>query len=423
MKDFNPNCDINYQIEPITPPSCGEKSQPYSTSSQERFSLINEEVSLPAAVIQHSKLNNNLDWMQRFAQQHKVKLCPHGKTTMTPDFFRQQLEHGAWGITVATPAQAEIAALAGAKHIIIANQVVGKANMAIMANLIERQDVELYVCVDSALNIQALGHFFAKRQVHLNLLIEFGVEGGRCGCRTESQVMELAQLIQQYSPLCLRGIEVYEGVIHGDNAEQLVRDFLTRSLSLARTLKQEQLISTQPIVTGAGSAWYDVVSECLANLDDVDAIIRPGCYAIHDTGIYLEAQNKVMARAEKNQGAACDLGGDLQSSLEVWAHIISRPEPNRLVAGLGKRDVAFDAGLPIPERAYRHGQQIEVGSATTTAVMDQHAFIEIDPSSDLNVGDIVAFSTSHPCLTLDKWRSIAICDDDYHVTHWVETRF
>jgi len=423
MKDLGNNCDKNYHKEHANQPGQGEKSQPYQPDSLEKYSLINEEISLPAAVIQQSRLKNNLDWMQRFATQHGVKLCPHGKTTMTPDFFRQQLSHGAWGITVATAAQAEIATMAGAKQIIIANQLVGKANMAIVANLIEQHNVEIYACVDSELNIDALGTYFAQRQVTLNLLIEFGVEGGRCGCRDERQVAVLAQTIHQHSHLSLRGVEVYEGVIHGEHAEQLIRDFLTQTLTLARELSNDQLISGKPIVTGAGSAWYDVVSECLASLDDVDAIIRPGCYAIHDTGIYLEAQNKVMARAEKNQGAACDLGGDLQSSLEVWAHIISRPEPTKLVTGLGKRDVAFDAGLPIPERAYRDGQSIEVGKAITTAVMDQHAFIEIEADSELNVGDIIAFSTSHPCLTIDKWRSIAICDDEYNVTHWVETRF
>ncbi|MFM2587433.1 amino acid deaminase [Vibrio sp. TBV020] len=423
MKDLGNNCDKNYHKEHANQPGQGEKSQPYQPDSLEKYSLINEEISLPAAVIQQSRLKNNLDWMQRFATQHGVKLCPHGKTTMTPDFFRQQLSHGAWGITVATAAQAEIATMAGAKQIIIANQLVGKANMAIVANLIEQHNVEIYACVDSELNIDALGAYFAQRQVTLNLLIEFGVEGGRCGCRDERQVAVLAQTIHQHSHLSLRGVEVYEGVIHSEHAEQLIRDFLIQTLTLARELSNDQLILGKPIVTGAGSAWYDVVSECLANLVDVDAIIRPGCYAIHDTGIYLEAQNKVMARAEKNQGAACDLGGDLQSSLEVWAHIISRPEPTKLVAGLGKRDVAFDAGLPIPERAYRNGQSIEVGKAITTAVMDQHAFIEIEADSELNVGDIIAFSTSHPCLTIDKWRSIAICDDEYNVTHWVETRF
>jgi len=113
----------------------------------------------------------------------------------------------------------------------------------------------------------------------------------------------------------------------------------------------------------------------------------------------------------------------LESALEVWAYVISRPEPNKLVIGLGKRDVAFDAGLPIAQRAYRAGKPISVSGATTTAVMDQHAFMEVDVESELNVGDIIAFSTSHPCLTFDKWRAIAICDDSYDVTHWVETRF
>lgn len=423
MKKINQNCDTNYHNAENYQPSYGEKSQPYQLDSQQSFSLIHDQVSLPAAVIQQSRIENNLEWMQRFAARHQVKLCPHGKTTMTPALFRQQLAHGAWGITVATPAQAQIAAQAGAKKVIIANQVVGKANMAIIANLIDSHEIEVFVCADSERNINALASFFAARELKLNILIEFGVAGGRCGCRNQEQVFELAQLIQRHSHLTLRGIEVYEGVIHGDNAEQAVRDFINKTIALCRELNRDNLVEHTPIVTGAGSAWYDVVSECLANLDDLEAIIRPGCYAIHDTGIYLDAQNKVMARADKNQGAACDLGGDLQSSLEVWAHVISKPEQGKLVVAMGKRDVAFDAGLPIPERAYRDGQAIELGKLVTTAVMDQHAFIQTEDGCPLDVGDIIAFSTSHPCLTFDKWRAIAVCDDQYQVTHWVETRF
>jgi D-serine deaminase-like pyridoxal phosphate-dependent protein len=153
------------------------------------------------------------------------------------------------------------------------------------------------------------------------------------------------------------------------------------------------------------------------------AIIRPGCYAIHDTGIYLDAQSKVLQRAQANQGYACELGGDLESALEVWAYVISRPEPTKLVVGLGKRDVAFDAGLPIAERGYRNGEAISVKGLTATAVMDQHTFVETDGSSEIEVGDMIAFSTSHPCLTFDKWRYIAISDDEHQVTNWVETCF
>ncbi|MGF1801424.1 amino acid deaminase [Vibrio gigantis] len=412
-----------YQKEGFILTEKGQKGRAVSQPENDVYRLVDEDISLPVAVIKQSALTNNLNWMQSFADHHQVKLSPHGKTSMTPDFFRQQLENGAWGITVATPAQAEIAAMAGAKRIIMANQLVGKTNMAIIEQLISEFDVDFYCCVDSSVNVQQLNQYFSNKKQTLKVLIEFGVPGGRCGCRSPQEVLELAQTIQDTPMLSLAGIEVYEGVIHGDNAEQDIRIFLNQALASVESLTSDGLIAGQPIITGAGSAWYDVVAECLANLTDYLAIIRPGCYAIHDTGIYLDAQSKVLQRAQGNQGYACELGGDLESALEVWAYVISRPEPTKLVVGLGKRDVAFDAGLPIAERGYRNGESIPVKGLTATAVMDQHTFVETDGSSEIEVGDMIAFSTSHPCLTFDKWRYIAISDDEHQVTHWVETCF
>ncbi|ANP79042.1 amino acid deaminase [Vibrio crassostreae 9CS106] len=414
---------IKYQKDSFILTEKGQKGRAVSQSENGVYRLVDEDISLPVAIIKQSALTNNLNWMQSFADHHQVKLSPHGKTSMTPDFFRQQLENGAWGITVATPAQAEIAAMAGAKRIIMANQLVGKTNMAIIEQLISEFDVDFYCCVDSSVNVQQLNQYFANKKQTLKALIEFGVPGGRCGCRSPQEVLELAQTIQDTPALSLAGIEVYEGVIHGDNAEQDIRTFLNQALTSVESLASDGLITGQPIITGAGSAWYDVVAECLANLTDYLAIIRPGCYAIHDTGIYLDAQSKVLQRAQVNQGYACELGGDLESALEVWAYVISRPEPTKLVVGLGKRDVAFDAGLPIAERGYRNGEAISVKGLTATAVMDQHTFVETDGSSEIEVGDMIAFSTSHPCLTFDKWRYIAISDDDHQVTNWVETCF
>ncbi|WP_172378527.1 amino acid deaminase [Vibrio sp. Vb339] len=414
---------IKYQKDSFVLTEKGQKGRAASQSENGIYRLVDEDISLPVAIIKQSALTNNLNWMQSFADHHQVKLSPHGKTSMTPAFFRQQLENGAWGITVATPAQAEVAAMAGAKKIIMANQLVGKTNMAIVEQLISEFDVDFYCCVDSSVNVQQLNQYFSNKKQTLKVLIEFGVPGGRCGCRSPQEVLELAQIIQDTPALSLAGIEVYEGVIHGDNAEQDIRTFLNQALTSVESLASDGLITGQPIITGAGSAWYDVVAECLANLTDYLAIIRPGCYAIHDTGIYLDAQSKVLQRAQVNQGYACELGGDLESALEVWAYVISRPEPTKLVIGLGKRDVAFDAGLPIAERGYRNGEAISVKGLTATAVMDQHTFVETDGSAEIEVGDMIAFSTSHPCLTFDKWRYIAISDDDNQVSHWVETCF
>ncbi len=156
MDKKNLRHDTNYHDDCFTTPSFGDKSQPITTESNRNYSLIDEEIALPAAVIKASLLDNNLQWMQRFANHHNVKLAPHGKTTMTPAFFRQQLEHGAWGITIASPAQAQIAVLSGAKNIIMANQLVGRANMMIISQLIKHYDVDFYCSVDSKRNVEAL---------------------------------------------------------------------------------------------------------------------------------------------------------------------------------------------------------------------------------------------------------------------------
>ena len=48
-------------------------------------------------------------------------------------------------------------------------------------------------------------------------------------------------------------------------------------------------------------------------------------------------------------GPALPAGG-LEAALEVWAYVQSRPESGRTMLTMGKRDVSFDAGMPVPLR-------------------------------------------------------------------------
>ena len=56
-------------------------------------------------------------------------------------------------------------------------------------------------------------------------------------------------------------------------------------------------------------------------------------------------------------------------------------------------------------------------------MMDQHAFLKIAPHDDLQVGDMIAFDVSHPCLTFDKWRQLLVVDSAYQVTEVIDTCF
>ena len=58
-----------------------------------------------------------------------------------------------------------------------------------------------------------------------------------------------------------------------------------------------------------------------------------------------------------------------------------------------------------------------------TELNDQHAYLRLDPGIALAPGDLVCLGISHPCTTLDKWRLIAVLDDDDRVIDAVHTFF
>ncbi|EKN45314.1 MULTISPECIES: amino acid deaminase [Pseudomonas syringae group] len=386
-------------------------------------SLVSD-VSLPALVVHQQALDHNIRWMQTFATNSGAELAPHGKTSMVPALFRRQIEEGAWGMTLATAVQTQAAYAHGVRRILMANQLVGQPNMALIAELLADSTFEFHCMVDHPDNVAALGAFFAERGLRLNVMIEYGVPGGRCGCRTEAQVLELADAVLAQPSLALTGIEGYEGVIHGDHAISGIKAFAASLVRLAVELQDKGAFALdRPIVTASGSAWYDLIAEAFdeqAVRERFLSVLRPGSYVVHDHGIYKDAQCCVLDRR-------AELSEALRPALEVWAHVQSMPEPGFAVIAMGKRDVAYDAGMPNPLRRYKAGvlpaSGDDVSGCKVTAVMDQHAFMTVAPDCELKVGDIIAFGTSHPCLTFDKWRSGCLVDDDLRVIEPFSTYF
>ncbi|HEY1621700.1 MAG TPA: hypothetical protein VGG25_29035, partial [Streptosporangiaceae bacterium] len=127
-------------------------------------------------------------------------------------------------------------------------------------------------------------------------------------------------------------------------------------------------------------------------------------------------------------------GLTLRPAFELWAGVLSRPEPGLALLSAGRRDVAFDADLPVPLRAVTRagaaaasaglpGAALSADGMRVTALADQHAFLQLPPASPLAPGDLVCLGISHPCTTFDKWRVIPVTDDEGRVIDAVHTFF
>ncbi|SNT38553.1 D-serine deaminase, pyridoxal phosphate-dependent [Streptosporangium subroseum] len=356
-------------------------------------SLFGGAFSFPVMVAHRSALEHNITTLAVFAQQHGLILVPHAKTTMSPELIRAQLDAGAWGLTVATPSQALTLREFGVSRIILGNQVFDPAGLdAIAARLAEDPSFEFLCFVDSVAGVETLSAHAGARP--FQVLAELGHDGGRGGSRTLTEFLEVASAAQAADGVELVGVAGYEGAL-GSAAE--VRIYLHRLLEAL-----EHLRVRNPILSVGGSQWFDVIGRELAACQ-ARVMLRSGAYVSHDDGYYRE--RTPYTRIE----------GELRAALEVWAHVLSIPEPGLAVVGFGKRDAPFDEGLPVPRG--------RIADATVLKVQDQHAVLRLAPDSPVKAGDLVSFGISHPCTAFDKWRVMPVVDDDYVVVDLITTYF
>jgi D-serine deaminase-like pyridoxal phosphate-dependent protein len=132
----------------------------------------------------------------------------------------------------------------------------------------------------------------------------------------------------------------------------------------------------------------------------VRKVVRSGGYLTHDHGL--------LARASPFA---------LRPAMELWAYVLSTPEPGLAICGFGKRDASYDVDLPVPLR----GPRGPLRGSAVEKLNDQHAFVRHD--GDLAVGDVVAFGLSHPCTALEKWPLVPVLDDADTVVGAVRTYF
>ena len=349
-------------------------------------------------MLRERALAHNVRAMQAWCEARGLSLAPHGKTTMAPALIRRQLDAGAWAMTAATVQQLAVMRELGAPRVLLANQVVGAPEVAFLER--ERAGgLEVLCLVDSLDGVAALDAGVAAA---LPVLVELGET--RAGCRSDEQALAVADAVAASPRLVLAGVEGYEGTLGADREPETlaaVDAFLDRLRAFAETLDARGAFDglDEVVVTAGGSIFFDRVAERLrpSLSRPVRVVVRAGSYVTHDDGLY----------------AAATPLAELRPALELWARVLSCPEPGLAIAGFGKRDAPYDLGLPV----VRGHPRVRV-----EALNDHHAFLR-DLDGELAVGDLLVCGISHPCTAFDKWRVIPVVDDDLRVVDAIRTFF
>lgn len=416
--------DHHFKAYPLLAPSTA-----VDRIAERQWHVLDDVMPYPLATLRKPALMHNLAWMQDWARRKGVGLAPHGKTTMSPELFRLQLQAGAWGMTVANVHQLQFALAAGAQRCIIANQVLADADLDGLDALLARHaGTRAWFLVDSLAQLAMLEDWARRRACarRFDVLLELGTDGFRTGCRTHEQALALARALAASPVARLGGVECYEGGLATcDSAHdsEAVSALVRRVRSVVQAIDTEALWGDdQLLITAGGSAIFDLVIPLLTGYAmgrPVQGVLRSGCYVTHDHGRYAQFLKLVEQREH--------LQDSLQPAIEIWTLVQSVPEPGLAVLSGGRRDVSFDQRMPLPVRwAARGSRAIEATPEhwQVQALSDQHAHMRFDPVGPVpQVGDRVALGISHPCTTFDKWRWMALVDDEARITGAIHTHF
>jgi len=355
----------------------------------------------PLLSLSKEALDSNVAVMANWLGQHGFEIAPHGKTTMAPQLWRQLLDAGAWGITLATPWQVQVGRNAGLTRIMLANSIVDRVSLEWLAVELNDTSFDFMSWVDSVETVDAMTSVLSGISLSrpVDVIVELGAAGARTGARTLEQAVLVADAVRASPVLRLRGVGGYEGAVAHDRSATsvaAVEKFLAQLVELTALLDFE---GRRPVITAGGSAYVELVAQAF---DGVNAtrVLRSGAYQIHDDGYY---------------DGVSPLGS-LRAAMKGWARVVSRPEPGLALLDGGRRDFPYDYDLPTV---------LDVAGARVTAINDQHLFVEVESEDDLPVGTVVRLGLSHPCTAMDKWRWVPVTasDDDHTVVDIVRTLF
>ncbi|MDA5280492.1 amino acid deaminase [Streptomyces sp. Isolate_45] len=377
----------------------------------------------PVLTLDADALEHNLTALGEYSKRHGLAFAPHGKTCMSPQLFRRQLEHGAWGITAAVPHQARVYRAFGIGRIFLANELVDPAALRwVAAELTADPDFRFVCYVDSVRGVQLMDRALAGQPAVIDVVVELGAgEGARTGARSDEDCRAVADAVAATDTLRLVGVAGYEAEVPGADPSN-VHAYLRRLTALAVEFDKAGRYSPdvrEIVVSAGGSAWFDSVADVFAELPELSRpvlrLLRSGAYVSHDHGWYgrLTPFNRIPEE------------GGLRPAFRLWTQVVSRPSPTQAFVNAGKRDVAYDLGLPEAElvRDALTGEERPATGVRIVKLSDQHAWLETDSAEDVQVGDWVALGMSHPCTIFEKWPLIPVVRADGTVTDYVRTFF
>jgi D-serine deaminase-like pyridoxal phosphate-dependent protein len=329
-----------------------------------------DEIPSPALLVYPERVEENIRRMIAIAGGVD-RLRPHMKTSKLPEVVRMHLDQGITRYKVATVAEAEMAAAAGAPDVLLAYQPVGPNIRRFIQLITSFPHTVFAALVDDEENARTIAKAARASGVTANLYVDLDIGMHRSGIAPDASAIALYRLLTELPGVRASGLHAYDGHIH-DTDPAVRRQRCEEGFLHVRRLRDEltaQRLDVPAVVAG-GTPTFPFH----AARPDVEC--SPGTTVFWDLNYTTNLPDM-----------------DFLPAVMLLTRVISRPGPNRICLDLGHKAVASEN--PHPRVAL-----MDVPDAKAIGHSEEHLPLETSRASDLAVGTALYALPWHVCPTV-----------------------
>lgn len=178
------------------------------------------DLATPAALIDETRMMQNIERMQSRMNSLGVRFRPHVKTSKCIEVAKRQAEGGGSGITVSTLKEAERFFEAGFTDILYAACITSNKFDRVLA--LRRRGCRLTVIVDSPFATEALVRKAQAEHHVFDVMIEIDSDGHRSGVKPDDDVLiDIATTLHREGAI-LKGVMTHAGSSYDLNSREAI---------------------------------------------------------------------------------------------------------------------------------------------------------------------------------------------------------
>ena len=361
-----------------------------------------DDLPTPALVVYGELVQHNIRKIGELLGGYR-KLRPHFKTHKSSAILRLQMAAGIDKIKCATPKEAEVAAGAGIKDLVVAYPLIGPAARRVAELKARRPDVDIAVLADNTEAVDGLCRAAVDADVELGAFVDLNSGMDRTGAPGPEEALEVARRVADSPGLRFDGVHFYDGHIHDQDEEarrQKADASVERGLA-AKALIERHGLPVKKLVT-SGSPTFEIT----ARRPEIDEV-SPGTWVLWDRN-YSEGL----------------LPNRFRCAALVVARVISRPTSRTVTVDAGSKSISTDV-IPVPDREAipreemastllnGHAQCLNWPGARFLTRNEEHLVIQLPEGAEQpRIGTLVYLVPRHVCSTVNLWDEMRVVDGE-----------